>query len=550
MEKAMRKIMWTTALCGLFFSMTAAYAAEPTIRDLVTAVNAADERARLVAMDSLGLLGEKAAAAVPTLVTALKDPSAAVRSHAAQALGAIGAPAKPAVPELATLIADPDKVVRREAVEAIGRIHPGADVSVPLLTKLIENADPQTRHAAITTLAEQGQAAVPLLIKALAQKQAAYWACLVLARIGPDAKEAVPALTALIDDQRPEVRREAILALAEIGDAAAPAIPRILKALDDPHAKTAAVFALGQFRKATGNAEAKIRQNVDSSDQVLDAVSLWALARLHPDDKKLIAQTTQRLCETLKSENPRARQAAARALGSLKPGVEIVLPAMVKAFQGASEETIHDALDTLASFGSAAVPELIGALRFERARPYVVVLLGQQGAAAKPAVGALIKLLDDDNTDVRREAVLALGRIGPDARAAVPALIRRFTECFEREGADCYGVTYALGRIGSHEAVPVLLKAIEGQDESLAMFGAWALAQIEPKDPATAAKTLPLLVRGLHNPEAKFRRGAAEALKQLGPAAKPAVPELQKALKDEDASVRSVVEDAIAAASQ
>ena len=123
----------------------------------------------------------------------------------------------------------------------------------------------------------------------------------------------MPDLAALIDDPRPEVRREAILALAEIGDAATPAIPRILRALDDPPAKTAAIYALGQLRKAGGKAEAKIRQNVDSSDQVLDAVSLWALGRLHPDDKKLLAQTTERLCETLKSENPRARKAAARA---------------------------------------------------------------------------------------------------------------------------------------------------------------------------------------------------------------------------------------------
>ena len=221
----MRTILWIPVFCGLLFS-TATYAAEPTISDLIAAVKSSDQPARLIAMDSLGLMGEKAAAAVPAVAAALKDPSAVVRSHAAQAFGAIGAPAKSAVPDLA----------------------------------------------------------------------------------------------ALIDDPRPEVRREAILALAEIGDAATPAIPRILRALDDPPAKTAAIYALGQLRKAGGKAEAKIRQNVDSSDQVLDAVSLWALGRLHPDDKKLLAQTTERLCETLKSENPRARKAAARALASLKPG--------------------------------------------------------------------------------------------------------------------------------------------------------------------------------------------------------------------------------------
>lgn len=544
----MRNILRIVALCGLGVSTTAAFAAQPTLHDLIAAVNASDQPARLVALDSLGLMGPKAAAAVPTIAAALKDSSAAVRAHAAQALGAIGAAAKPAVPELAVLIADPDRVVRREAIEAIARIHPGPEVSAPLLAKVLEKADPQVRHAAITALAERGAAAVPVLIKALGHKPATYWACLVLAQIGPDAKEAVPALTALIDDPRPEIRREAILALAQIGPAAAPALPQIRKALDDPAAKTAAIFALGQFRQAGKEAEAKIRQDLDTPDEVLDTVSLWALARLHPDDQKLIAQTTRRLCEMLKSDNPRARKAAARALASLRPGVKVVLPAMMHAFQGASDATVHDALEALAGFGNAAVPELIDALKFKQARPYVVVLLGRQGAAAQPAVGALSKLLNDENPEVRREAVLALGRIGPGAKAAVPALIKRFNECFDCNGTECYSLAYALGRIGSPEAAPVLLKAIGSRDQPLAIFGAWALVQIAPKDPATAAKTLPLLVRGLHASEPRFRRGAAEAIGQLGPAAKPALPELIKALKDEDASVREAIEQAIAAA--
>ena len=38
---------------------------------------------------------------------------------------------------------------------------------------------------------------------------------------------------------------------------------------------------------------------------------------------------------------------------------------MIKAFQGASDETVHDALEALAGFGDAAVPELIDVLKFE-----------------------------------------------------------------------------------------------------------------------------------------------------------------------------------------
>ena len=48
--------------------------------------------------------------------------------------------------------------------------------------------------------------------------------------------------------------------------------------------------------------------------------------------------------------------------------------------------------------------------------------LGQLGAAAYPAVPALIKALSDADAGVRRSAAQALGRMGPQADAAVPAL--------------------------------------------------------------------------------------------------------------------------------
>jgi len=547
MENIMRSIMLIVVLFGVFLPTIVTYAAEPTVTELIAAVNSSDESARLVAIDRLGLMREKAADAVPLLAAALKDSSAVVRAHAAKALGDIGTPATSVVPELMTLTADKDNVVRREAIESIGRIHPDAEVSVPLFIKLIESSDPEARHAATTALTDQGKAAVPFLTKALSNEKATYWACIILGHIGPDAKDAVPALTELIDDKRSEVRREAILALANIGDASAPAIPQILKALDDPHAKTAAVFAIGELQKGTDEAEAKIRQYVDSSDQVLSSVSLWALARLHPDDKTLAAQATERLFERLKSTDPRARKAAAHALASLKPGGAIIASVMEKAFQGVTEETVHDALETLASLGPSTVPALIYAIKYENTRPYVVNLLGQQGVAAEPAVNALIKLLDDKNPDVQHETVIALGRIGPAAKAAVPALIEHLMKCMDNENQNhiCYGIVYALGRIGSPDAVPILIQSCDSQDESLALFSAWALVQIQPTEPATATKMLPVLVRGLGSSEPRFRHVAADALRQLGPLAKPALPELQKALKDEDMSVRTMVEEAI-----
>jgi HEAT repeat protein len=59
-------------------------------------------------------------------------------------------------------------------------------------------------------------------------------AALVLARIGPDAADAVPELTALLDDPEQGVRKAAARALGQIGPAAADAVPALMRQLVQP----------------------------------------------------------------------------------------------------------------------------------------------------------------------------------------------------------------------------------------------------------------------------------------------------------------------------
>ena len=157
---------------------------------------------------------------------------------------------------------------------------------------------------------------------------------------------------------------------------------------------------------------------------MLSTTSLWALARVHPEDKQLRREATERLIERLKDQDRFVRVAAARALAALPPAPEITAPIWEKAFQDADETTVRYALDALAALGPPAVPRLIDALKHEKIRGQVVYILGQIGPAAAPATPALAKLIADKDERVAHEAVLALANIGPGAKDAVPALIQ------------------------------------------------------------------------------------------------------------------------------
>jgi HEAT repeat protein len=539
-------MVWLGAVWGcLVLGGPAARADEASLAALVGKLTSADESVRLQAIDQLGAGGAKSAPAVAPLMERLKDDSAQVRAHAVRALGEIGAPAKPAVADLIELAKDPDETVRRQVVKAVIKIRPGPQVTVPLCVKLLEDADPGVRMRILQAVADAGPKAVPGLIVALKHEKAAYWACLVLREIGPPAKDAMPALIDELKNPRPEIRREAILALAAMGDEATAAVEPIAATLGDEYARAAATYALGRIGRIPADAETAIRANGKSDDKMLSTTSLWALARVHPEDTSLRREATEQLLERLKDRDPLVRLAAARALAALPPAPEITAPLWEKALQGADEKTVLHALDALAALGPPAVPRLVDALQHEKLRGQVVYVLGKMGPAAAPATPALAKLIADKDDHVAQEAILALANIGPGAKEAVPALAAALEQ---GEKPNAHAVAYALGRIGpaAAEALPALFALLDNSDRQLALVSAWALVRISPASAEVAEKTLPVLIAGLKGRAPLARRGAAEALGGLGPAAKEAVPALRSAASDKDPSVRAAVARALA----
>ena len=524
--------------------------------DLLKALSSDDESARLAAIDALGQQGGQIEGAIPALIEQLDDDSAMVRAHAAHALGEIGPPAKPAAEALAKLVFDQQAPVRREAIRAYRRIRPGPEVSIPLFTKLFEKADPDVKVHVMAAMAEEGKEVVPALIKALQSKEAAYWACLVLTEIGPDAEEAVGPLTKLFQShEQPEVRREAVLALAAIGPGAAGAVPALIGVLDSDENENLldgpAIYALGAIGPKAKEAQERIRKLADKEDAPAfrRTVSLWALARMNPEDKELVREVVPRLVQALKAPEPMLRAAAARALIDLDADPEIMGPVIQKAMENADPDALNDMLDALASLGEKAVPRLVKALEREKVRPKAAAIIARIGPAAKAAVPALIEALADKNPETCSEVLFALAAIGPDAAEAVPAI----TQALGAPDANvCYSVCYALGKIGpaAESAKAELEKNLTGDDRFLCMASAWALCHIDPKSPETAAKVVPVLIEALGEPDAMTRGHAVESLELFGPLAGDAADALKKLHDDPDEEVRAAAAKALKAIGQ
>jgi HEAT repeat protein len=165
-------------------------------------------------------------------------------------------------------------------------------------------------------------------------------------------------------------------------------------------------------------------------------------------------------------------------------------------------------------------------------------LEGYKELAVRPFVIAL----KDEDVYVRSDAAIALGRIGPAAEKAVPALI----EAFKDKGVMVLRpsppgtASYALGKIGP-KAVPALIRALRDKNDDVRLWAAITLRT----GGSRAEKVVPALIEALKDKNKFVRYSAANALEEIGPKAEKAVPALIEALKDKDSDVRKAAKEAL-----
>jgi len=203
--------------------------------------------------------------------------------------------------------------------------------------------------------------------------------------------------------------------------------------------------------------------------------------------------------------------------------------------EGESTRERAEAAAALGQLGEQAPAETAAALTQALSDPEASVrksaasALGKVGSA-QDAAGPLLTALGDKDADVRAAAAGALGLLRPSDPAVVPAL-------HERAKGEGYlparlAAFAALGRLGDRAtvAVPTLIDALKESDSPLGSPHEFAVVALK----AIGPPTLPAVTEALGRPEPRTRIGSLKILAGLGAAARPAVPEVEKRLADED----------------
>ena len=365
------------------------------------------------------------------------------------------------------------------------------DTLSPLM-ELLNSPDPDLRMQAALALGEQRDArAATALVNAMKDDDAnvRYHAIEALGKL--KATDAVDLLADVAESRDFFLAFVALDALARIGDARI--APRMVLLLEEELLREPAITLLGQLGDESAVAPLTALLNTPSAPTDVIADALAALSDRYEDqygEGAYIAELTSReisptgvqnLLDELESAGKENVRSIALVLGWLKrPGVD------------------------------RALTRLMGRVEL---RGEIIEALVRHSSAT---VDLLIAQLTAEDLEVRRSAVVALGRIGDSS--ATPALLKSLTD--ESLAIDAVN---ALAQIGDPQAADGLLKLIGDNDASIRQAAVSALNSLMP--PSMSNRIIPLL----HDPDPNARESAVKIAGYFGyPDAADALVELSR----------------------
>ena len=398
-----------------------------------------------------------------------------------------------------------DETARRQALQSLLQ-HDGqewatapAEAMDPLLKALTSPSpngikSPSARKEAATILGNMGplsKSAVPQLIDWLAEgvpdlvREAAATA---LGKIGKAARAAVDRLVQLLADSRPALAAQAARALGGIGCADSRVRSGLVQRWRSPlqlRSDDAQVaIALCKLHIAAPNLLGAVTRTLVVSEEVrLRKAAAEALAWCGKNETDVVPAL---LTAALSDTNEEVRQAAQAGLDHLRLSHENAVRLCSRQL---GDSAYAEA--ALRKSGLPAIPALVEALGAEEpaTRVKAARTLGSLGEAAAAAAPALTAALQDDDPDVRLAAAKALWHVSKAADEVVPALVELLEGRRAAVGEDSESrrrflqtVMEALGRIGppATAAVPALTAVAKDTNRHIREAAAVALQQIRP----------------------------------------------------------------------
>lgn len=435
--------------------------AEPVLSEKtsVATIRVEDVAARREAINSLSDIALDAAA---TLNLAMSDADSVVRWRSASAVTAVHSAT---VPQLLAAVTSEDPEVRRLAITSLRGL--GANAVSPFVQALQDN-DARMRQAAAVTLGQIGLGAidaVPQLVTALSDTDSRVRAAAAfsLSTFGAHAMEAVPALRAALSDEFASVRARAAFALGQIGPSARRTVEELVRLVSDPDVSVRrnAVSALGGIGADTAVVLPALRQAMNDEDDgvhrcaatslaVIDRGAIAAGAERSSERTPIGSETVRQSRETsLSTSSPSADVSSKSTVESCGPSLKVFDPEQLIPSEVASDtQSLLEAADLivqledidadvrwkasqgLEQLGVSAVPEMIASLnhRNPAVRRLLLLALGRVGTEARAAMPAMLVALHDVNADVRCAAADGLGQLGVVSRSMVQALVQALSD--------------------------------------------------------------------------------------------------------------------------
>ena len=441
-------------------------------RELATNLTEGDEATRLSAAEALSASEAYDAA---SLLDALSDESWRVRRIAVQGVSQRAAPEAITALLSAVVKNHHNASLLNSALQVLTASN--VDTLSPLLD-LLDGPNPDLRMQAALALGEQRDTrAIPALIKALGDDDTnvRYHAIEALGKL--EARDAVDSLAGVAESKDFFLSYAAIDALTKIGDAGI--VPRLTPLLQDDFLREPTASLLGQLGNETVVAPLSDLLNRPNAPTPVIAGALASLSDRYQSEygegryiadlaRNEIGPTgVQNLVDALETPAENLRSIAL-VLGWLRrPGVDQALTRVM-----GRDDLRNEIIEALVQHGSSTLELLIEQLRAE-------------------------------DLEVRRSAVVALGRIG-DAKATNPLLELLHEDALAIETAN------ALAQIADSRAVDGLLGLLGNDDASIRQaavnalnsLGQWSLSE----------RIIPLL----HDPDPNVRESAVKIAGYFG----------------------------------